>query len=268
MALFLWGWLIGIVLATLVAVVGARAQARRLVTLERRAQQAERLAELGTLTSGLAHEIKNPLSTMTLNLQLLKEQCDPRDPASGRIINRLNTLEREAVRLRDILDDFLRYAGQIELDRQATNLNDLLAELADFFSAQATQHKVQLRLKVPEPAVVVSVDARYLKQAVLNLMINALQAMTDGGELIMSVEGQARQARIEVVDTGPGIAPDVLSKVFDAYYSTKRAGTGLGLAIARRIIEQHGGRIEVKSTVGKGSNFSIVLPMDQTSQRA
>src|SRR5215468_10842619 len=148
---FTWGLLAGWASSLLIAgVVGLYAY-RRLVILERRTRQAERLAELGTLTGGLAHEIKNPLSTVQLNLQLLQEDMRPEDPSYSRVINRLNTVKNETSRLRDILDDFLKYAGRLELDRKPVELNGLLEELVDFFAPQAQLQRVQLRLrKSPE----------------------------------------------------------------------------------------------------------------------
>ena len=119
---------------------------RRLVLLERRARAAERMAELGALTGGLAHEIKNPLSTVQLNLQLLGEELDDRDPQHQRVIHRLKTVQRETGRLRETLDDFLRYAGKMELERRPTDLHELLEELADFFAPQAQLNRVKLRV--------------------------------------------------------------------------------------------------------------------------
>jgi signal transduction histidine kinase len=232
--------------------------------LRARAVQAERLAELGTLTGGLAHEIKNPLSTVQLNLQLLQEDLDPSDPVYSRIAHRLDTVSREAGRLRDILEDFLRFAGKIELRRQDVDLNLVLEELADFFAPQALLNRVQLRLRPnPEP-LVVSVDPRLIKQAILNLMINALQAMNGGGELILGasvIDSSPPWASIDVIDTGPGVPAEQSEKIFQAYYSTKKGGTGLGLAMTRRIVEEHGGQIGVRSDAGKGSDFFIRLPM-------
>jgi signal transduction histidine kinase len=230
-----------------------------------RTLQAERLAEVGTLTSGLAHEIKNPLSTVQLNLQLLQEDLDPRDPVYGRVINRLNTVSREASRLRDILDDFLKYAGKIELRRQTVDLNQLLEELVDFFAPQAQLNRVQLRLKPHQGPLMVSIDPRLIKQAILNLLLNALQAMPNGGELMLMAsvtQSSTPQAQIDVIDTGPGIPADQTRKIFQAYYSTKKGGTGLGLAMARRIVEEHGGQIGVRSEPTKGSNFFIKLPLN------
>jgi signal transduction histidine kinase len=232
---------------------------RRFVLLERRTRNAERLAELGTLTGGLAHEIKNPLSTVQLNLQLLQEDIGPDNPAYSRVASRLNTVKNETFRLREILDDFLRYAGRIELDRRPTDLRQLLEELVDFYAPQTQLQRVQLRLQAGEP-VTISVDPKLLKQAVLNLMINGTQAMTTGGDLILKLTADRDSAKIDVIDTGPGIAPDTLAKIFDAYYTTKRGGTGLGLAMARRIIREHSGDLTAASEVGKGSIFTITLP--------
>jgi signal transduction histidine kinase len=252
------GWLSSLALAGLAATYAYR----RFVLLERRTREAERLAELGTLTGGLAHEIKNPLSTVQLNLQLLMEDLLPENPAYSRLISRLNIVQREASRLRDILDDFLRYAGKIELTRSPADLNVLLEELVDFFAPQAQLQKVQLRLKKSDDPVVAAVDVKLVKQAILNLMINALQAMpSGGGELILALSNVDSDAIIDVIDTGKGIAPDAIDKIFQAYYSTKKGGTGLGLAMAQRIIREHGGRIAVSSEVGRGSDFKVVLPI-------
>jgi len=240
-----------------------RAAARRRATrLHAAVRSAQRLAEVGTLTGGLAHEIKNPLSTVQLNLQLLQEDLDPNDPAYSRLISRMATAGREVGRLRDILDDFLRYAGKIELRREKVELNGLLEELADFFAPQAQLNRVQLRVKPGPGPLTAWVDPRLIKQTVLNLMINALQAMPNGGEMILSASGDNGQAVIDVIDTGPGIPPDAVDRIFQAYYSTKKGGTGLGLAMARRIAQEHGGELAVRTQVGKGSDFRITLPLE------
>src|ERR1700746_578631 len=126
---FAWGLIVGLLASAGAGAVVAVAAYRRFVLLERRTREAERLAELGTLTGGLAHEIKNPLSTVQLNLQLLEEDLDPNDPSQLRVINRLRTVQREAGRLRETLDDFLRYAGKMELDKRPTDVNELLEDL-------------------------------------------------------------------------------------------------------------------------------------------
>jgi signal transduction histidine kinase len=235
----------------------------RAATRRRRARwrSVQRLAELGTLAGGLAHEIKNPLSTVLLNLQLLQEDLDPSDPAYSRFRARLNTVSREAARLREILDDFLRYAGKIELRRVETDLNIMLEELVDFFAPQAQLNHVQLRFKPHTGPLLIRIDPRLIKQTILNLMLNALQAMPNGGELILSTTAERNSAVIDVIDTGGGIKPEDLDKIFHAYFSTKKGGTGLGLAMSQRIIQEHDGQLTVNSEPGKGSDFRIRLPL-------
>lgn len=258
---FSWGVLTGVVGGLVVfAAVGTVAY-RRFVLLQGRARESARLAELGILTSGLAHEIKNPLSTIGLNLQLLKEDLPPDDPNRPRLVSRLNSVAREAHRLRDILDDFMRFAGRIELELVPVDVGMLLEDLVDFFTPQAQQSRVQLRLTKPPQPLVARIDERHLKQTILNLMINATQAMTEGGELMLSARRDRDDAVIDVIDTGPGIDADRLPRIFDAYYSTKPGGTGLGLAIAKRIVDEHGGSIGVQSQPGKGTDFTIRLPV-------
>lgn len=251
------GGLCGLALTAAVAIIAYR----RLERLAQRTRQAERLAELGTLTGGLAHEIKNPLSTVQLNLQLLREDLDPTHTSYTRLSSRLATLQKETARLRDILDDFLRYAGKMELDRKPVNVGQILEDLIDFFAPQAQLNRVQLRVRPIEGTITANLDEKMIKQAILNLMINALQAMpSEGGEMILSARQADASLVIEVMDTGRGMTPEVRDKIFDAYYSTKKGGTGLGLAIARRIIEEHGGNVSVESEPGKGSVFRLTMP--------
>jgi signal transduction histidine kinase len=234
---------------------------RRAARLQSKAQSIQRLAEVGTFTGGLAHEIKNPLSTVLLNLQLLQEDLDSNDPAYSRLSARLNTVSREAARLRDILDDFLRFAGKIELRREKVDLNAVLEELVDFFAPQAQLSRVQLRFNPRGSPVMVQVDPRLIKQTILNLLINALHAMPGGGELILSAGTAGNSAVVDVIDTGSGIPPDAIDKIFQAYYSTKKSGTGLGLAMSQRIVREHGGQLTVSSEMGKGSDFRLTLPL-------
>jgi signal transduction histidine kinase len=252
-----FGWASSIIASSVLATVGFFRMAR----LQERTRQAERLAELGTLTGGLAHEIKNPLSTVQLNLQLLREDLSSDDPAYSRLSARLATLQKETARLGDILGDFLRYAGKIELDPAPRDVTGLLEELVDFFAPQAQVQRVRLRMRPATSPLIAPVDERLLKQALLNLLINALQAMPpEGGEIILGARAEDDWIVIDVTDTAGGIAPEKREKIFEAYYSTKSGGTGLGLAIARRIVEEHGGQISVTSEMGKGSAFTIRLP--------
>lgn len=266
----------------------SRRTERKVKELEREARANERLAEQATMTRGLAHEIKNPLSTIGLNVQLLQEDAADIERATadqpaiadqaGKVRRRLGTLGREAVRLREILEDFLRFAGRIELDRQPTDLNALVDELAVFYEPQASEAGIKLRTQLDPSLPQADADPSLLKQATLNLMINATQAMADarrdnqphGGanELILQTkpiqrkEGKREIKRlcIDVVDTGPGMSDEVRENVFSPYFSTKRTGTGLGLPTTRRIVEEHGGELKLHTEPGRGSSFTIELP--------
>ena len=257
---YLLGLLTGLLAAAALAGAGGMVAYRRFASLQRRALRAERLAEMGTLTGGLAHEIKNPLSTVQLNLQLLKEDLAAGYPVTPRTLRRVDTVFDETGRLRLILDDFLRYAGRLELDRQPTDLGVLLGELVDFFAPQAQLHKVRLHLEAPPAPVTAAVDAQLVKQAVLNLMLNAVEATPAGGAVTLAPRRAGRWAEIEVADTGPGIAPDQQGKIFHAYYTRRKGGTGLGLAMSKRIAEEHGGTLTVASAPGEGARFMLRLP--------
>lgn len=278
---------LGVLLTIPLAAVLSKREAKRVRRLEQRTRAAERLAELGTLTGGLAHEIKNPLSTVGLNVQLLQEELDNAlseapvgalsEERLGRIQRRFASLSRETGRLRDILEDFLRFAGRVKLQRAQTDIHVLVNELADFFTPQAQAAGVQLRTQLDAHSGLAHVDPSLLKQALLNLMINAIQAMQDarnanppkphGGanELILRTHCRRgpnpAEMQIHVIDTGPGIQAENLKKVFQPYFSTNRSGTGLGLPTTRRIVEEHDGTITVHTATGRGTDFLITLPM-------
>ncbi len=265
---------IGLLLAAAIVGLALKRSYARALEAERRALGAERLAEIGALTGGLAHEIKNPLSTIGLNAQLASEAAAdlPVDSAEkDALLRRIETLRREIERLRDILDTFLRFAGEMHLDLSATDLNEVVEELADFYLPQAQQAGVRLRVDLAPGPLPAMVDRSQLKQALLNLMINATQAMQGGDpgetqtrELILRTEdggsAMTNGPSAHVIDTGPGIEEDRLLRIFDPYFTTRSGGTGLGLPITRRIVEEHGGMIEAHSEVGRGTDFAITLP--------
>lgn len=273
MVMFWIGLGCGILLTLPLAVWSSRRTARRVQRLEQRARTAERLAELGTLTGGLAHEIKNPLSTIGLNLQLLRESMTDAklpEPLAGRLLSRIASLASETDRLRGILEDFLAFAGRMKLDLQPTDINDLIVQLADFYHAQAEASGVHLRTQLDPAARAVPADPTLLKQALLNLLINATQAMVEarysgkphGGsnDLIIRTAPHPDGIDIHVIDTGPGIDPAAQARIFRPYFTTKKGGTGLGLPTTRRIIDEHGGRITLHSDPARGSDFTIHLP--------
>ncbi|MBN1344670.1 MAG: two-component sensor histidine kinase [Phycisphaerae bacterium] len=231
------------------------------------AEAADRLTELSTLTGGLAHEIRNPLSTLKVNLQLLAEDWREADDVATsdlcrRSVNKVESLSIEVNRLQEILDDFLHYIGRQELRRERADLNHLVEDLLVFFRPQAMSQKVSVLAALWSDPLICDIDVDKVKQAVLNLFVNAQQAMSQGGELMIRTSAdEAGMAVVEVIDTGCGIPPDDVEKIFQPYYSTKREGTGLGLPTARRIVQAHGGAIDVHSVLDQGSSFTVRLPM-------
>ena len=241
---------------------------------ERRAADAERLAELGSLTSGLAHEIKNPLSSVVLNAQLVEEamrDLEAPDDEKEAVVRRSEALVREAERLRTILTDFLQFAGRVRLDRQPADLRKVVEDLVDFFHPQADAASVVLRADLPSREIIVDVDASLLKQAVLNLMINAVHAMETNPperprELLVRVASDRESASVHIIDSGPGVPVDQQEKIFHPYISTTPGGTGLGLPTTRRIVEEHGGRIDLEVLEGRGSDFALILPLGPSGE--
>ncbi len=223
-------------------------------------------AEISQLAGGLAHEIRNPLSTLSLNLDLLDEDFQGAETLRDRRVkDRVGRLKREVQRLYDIVENFLRFARVQELRTSATDLNALVEELCDFYEPQASTQGIVVRTyfspDLPRPVI----DADLFKQAVLNLMLNAEHAMADGGELIMTTRRQGPWIVLDVIDTGAGMPEDVQAKIFDPFYSTRSGGSGLGLPTTRKIVEAHGGTIEVDSVPGKGTRFSLRLPGPELS---
>lgn len=235
-------------------------------------QHLQEFEELGKLTGALAHEIKNPLSTIKINLKLIKEELDSPEESSkidldkstkrfARALRKIAVIQKETDRLEQILDGFLRYIHRTELQLARTDINALVSDMVDFYSPQAYSHSVTIRQGLHNQPLICRVDAGMIKQALLNLFINAQQAMNDGGELIIRTDSQNKEAMIQISDTGSGIAPDKLPHIFDAYYSLRPQGSGLGLPTAKKIIEAHHGTIAVDSELGKGTSFTIRLPL-------
>jgi len=227
------------------------------------ALRVEKLATIGALAGGLAHEIKNPLSTFGMNLQLLEEDIKClQGPIAGRVSKRLKLLAKEAERLNETLDDFLRFAQLRKLNLAKCDLRELMDEVVNFQTPELNTRRIDLLKQYPQEPVIVDLDTNLFKQAVLNILLNAEQAIGRDGQIILRIGQDGETVGLEFIDTGAGIEGENLEKVFDIYFSTREKGSGLGLATARRIIEGHGGTIEVASEPGKGTNFIVKLPID------
>lgn len=233
---------------------------------------------LGRLAGGVVHELKNPLSTIHLNLELLRDEwwrawSQSPDAKERRSLKRLDLVLRETRRLDAMLKDFLRFTRADRVAAEPVDLAALVEEVLAFVAPESALRRIELRREVDATLGPVPADPNLLKQAVLNLVQNAQDAMSErGGTLTVRIEavpasadlvadGGAGEARITVGDTGVGIAPGEMPRLFELYHTTKQDGTGLGLATTKRIAEAHGGRVEVASVLGEGSRFSLVLPL-------
>lgn len=217
---------------------------------------------LGTLAQGLVHEIRNPLSTFSVNLQLLQEELE--DGLNGKALNtkkRINTLQKEVQRLEEVLSDFLRFAREEKLELKEHDVNRLLDEVVDFIAPEAKKNNILIERDYGPNLPSSLIDATLIKQALFNIIINAQQAMPNGGRLYIRTLLRGRDIQIEIRDTGVGIPRASFDKIFQVYYSTKKRGTGLGLPTVKRIVEGHGGTVAVESEEGKGSNFVVRLPL-------
>lgn len=232
----------------------------------------DQYAEIARLAGGLAHEIKNPLSTIRLNMQLLAEDLlpEPDDeddedavPLSAeqrRVAKRIDAVQRECTRLQDLLDDFLNYARVRKVDLAPRDLNVEIADALDFFEPECEAAGIEIIPYLDADLPTVRLDREAFRGALVNLLLNAKQAMPDGGELIVQTRGLGDRVAVYLTDTGVGMSDDTASKMFEAFYSTKPGGSGLGLPTTAKIIEAHGGAITVQSELGRGTRFTIELP--------
>jgi signal transduction histidine kinase len=247
----------------------------------------ENLASLTTLAAGVAHEIKNPLGSLSIHVQLVKKALGVcralcgrnRDPeaknekdsepkAHLEAIDRyLGVVNEEIERLNQIVVDFLFAVRPMDLDTRLGNINVMIGELAEFLSFELKAAKVDCRLELAENLPFVQFDNRYMKQALLNLIKNAIAAMPLGGKLTIKTAAQDADVNISVADTGTGISEENISKIFEPYYTTKVTGSGLGLTLVFKIIREHQGEISVKSKLGEGAVFTISLPIPQSEKR-
>jgi len=255
------GFAAALIVAGLVALLVVRKVTKRWEDLRKQTQQAEHLAYVGTLTGGLAHEIRNPLSTLNLNLQLLREDlARPSTDKERRMARKLEVLEAQTQHLKDILEKFLQFAGQHKVNLVPRDVNQVMDEIVEFYRPQLEKAGIEVRTAFSEPLKPVEIDVDLFKQAVSNIILNARAAMPEGGELMVRTQPERDRIRLDITDTGAGIEKENLEKVFDVYYSTRKSGTGLGLSTVQRIVREHNGRIEIQSEVGRGTRFSVLLP--------
>jgi signal transduction histidine kinase len=233
--------------------------------LEAAKLQAERLAMVGTMAAQVAHEIRNPLGSMTLNLDLICKEIDHLGNGSGHLPDEGRTLVKEmrseVRRMRRVIDDYLQFARLPKLQRRPVDLNAFLDEKLAMQRTGIEQAHVKLRTHFDPEIKSINADAEQLWQALLNLIRNSLEAMPDGGELTIGTWRDSERTLLRVSDNGIGMTEEQYKHVFEPFFTTKREGTGLGLSLVQQIVTEHGGHIECDSASGKGSTFTIFLPL-------
>ncbi len=228
------------------------------INVQKVMMQQEKLASVGRLSAGVAHEINNPLTTILTTAMLIQEDLDPDDPT----YEEMSVIANEALRCRKIVTNLLNFARQTQPDKKNYSINDIIAACISLTQKQAAFKDVSVAHDLSDKLPSILVDKGQIEQAMINLIINAVESTPAGGNIHVSTGLSARSGYIDIVvaDTGEGIPEDRLDRIFDPFFTTKENGTGLGLAITHGIIEQHGGTIAVSSNTGHGTTFTITLP--------
>ena len=236
---------------------------------ESKLRRAESLASLTTLAAGVAHEIKNPLGSISIYLQLMEKTISRNSESDicSSIKNNISVIKEEVERLNKIVVDFLFAVRPIDLDLNNENLNKIILETLELFTPELVKSGIivdtDLCPKIPD----LKLDKRYIKQVLINLIKNAELAMSKGGSLTITTECRDNQAVLKVIDTGTGIPDNILSRIFEPYFTTRDFGSGIGLTIVYKVVKEHKGDISIKTKENKGTTFIITFPLPQTEQR-
>jgi signal transduction histidine kinase len=250
------------VLQTIASQIGAVIE--RLQQSQRQALRAEQLAAVGQMAAGLAHELRNPLTSMKLLVQAAAEH----NAAHALSRRDLGVLEEEITRLERLIQTFLDFARPPHLEKQTFAIQSMLEQLVDLVSARAEQQDIRLQTELPSEPVVVRADRGQIRQVVLNLLLNAFEAVAQGGEVRVRLGALSseRWLTLRVEDTGPGLPPRLGQEIFEPFVSTKETGLGLGLSICKRIVEAHGGEIDGGDRPEGGAWFTVRLPLFQMEE--
>jgi signal transduction histidine kinase len=224
--------------------------------------EAEKLASIGILASGIAHEINNPLTAILTFSNLLLEKMPKDDPS----YERLKMMAREAERARNIVKQLLSFAKESAFNPIRININKPVSEILESLMAQGAFKGIELNVNLSEELPEIFIDPVRIGQVVLNIVLNSIQSITPPGKIKVSTGLRDNFIEIIISDTGAGIPEDRINKIFDPFFTTKEIGTGLGLAVSYGIVKRHGGDIEVRSKVGEGSTFIVRLPIDKEVQ--
>ena len=231
-----------------------------LIETHKRLVTQERIAALGRAAAQVAHEVKNPLAGLLLYSLHLKNKSSNFSESQTYLIDKIvDTIKH----LNSRVEQILGFARPVNLTLKSGNLNEIVNDVLDLLRPQLTANKVEARLSLHEPAAYAMLDESSIRGALMNLMLNAIEAMREGGTLSITIDQTAESLRLEIADTGHGIGEEESKKIFEPFYTTKEQGLGLGMPYARKIIEQHGGTIALNTRPGDGTTISITLPAAQ-----
>ena len=226
--------------------------------ISRRLQMADRLTAISGITSGVAHEVKNPLNAILMHVELARMKMDRGD---YELEPHMDTISREILRLDRVVKTFLDFTRPLELNMAEVQVDEFLGEIVELARPQASARGIHVALRQDAAGTGIRVDRDLMKQAVLNVVVNAIEAMPEGGELRLESTVQDEQAEIRIGDTGPGIPPELRDKIFRLYFTTKQQGSGIGLAMTFRVVQLHDGTIDFSSEPGCGTTFVLRLPL-------
>ncbi len=233
--------------------------------LEKQILQAERLATIGKMAAKVAHEIRNPLSSISLNAELLEDEVGSYDGVNtAEAKTLLKSIIAEIDRVTALTEEYLQFSRLPESQLVHGNVNEVIEEIVELLRHGLAKKKIEIECPVQKARLEIRFDRVQIRRALLNIIRNAIDAMPKGGKLKIWLEKKDQKALIHIEDTGIGISDHELQKIFDPFFTTKDFGTGLGLAIVQQIIDEHNGQISCQSRVGEGTTFSIALPLDKT----
>jgi signal transduction histidine kinase len=228
---------------------------------QERARLREQYEVVAALAGGLAHEIKNPLSTIGMLLELMVEDVgDAQTPRDRRLLSKIQTVQRECRHLEDMLNAFLQFARAGELDLASCDLNEQVRAFVEFYQPEAREHRIEISPHLAADLPPVRLDRALFRQMLMNLALNAQQSMPGGGLLEPQTRPRNGRVDLEIIDNGAGMDEATRSKMFQVFFSTRTGGSGLGLPTVRKIVEAHGGTIDCESEPGRGTRFVISFP--------
>ena len=231
--------------------------------IENELEVSRRLADLGRLTSGVGHEVKNPINAIVVHLELLREKLARRDKGAERHVD---VIQNEIRRLDRVVQTLIDFSRPVELDLVVHDLRSVVTSVLTLAAPDLEQRSVQVVSIMPDQPVYARVDADLIQQALLNVLLNGAQAMSNGGEVRVDLIQHGHEAKIRIRDHGCGIPRDILDRIFNLYFTTKRDGTGIGLAMTYRILQLHNGSIQVESELGVGTQFTLRVPVASTAE--